>query len=81
MNNELLTERLLQIGFSITAHQIEAILEDASKNNVPYSEFLDTLLKQEIKFLEAKALDRRVSKAKLPYIKRIEDFDFTFQSS
>ncbi|WP_394235853.1 IS21-like element helper ATPase IstB [Niallia oryzisoli] len=81
MNNELLTERLLQVGFTITAQQIEAILEDASKDNVPYSEFLDTILKQEIHLLESNALERRINKAKLPYHKRIEDFDFSFQTS
>ncbi|WP_088103053.1 IS21-like element helper ATPase IstB [Halalkalibacter urbisdiaboli] len=81
MNNELLTERLHAVGFTITAQQIEAILEDASKHNVPYSEFLDTLLKQEIELLENKDLERRINKAKLPYLKRIEDFDFAFQTS
>lgn len=81
MNTQLLTERLHQVGFSITALQIEAILEDASKHNVPYSEFLDTLLKQEIDLIERTSLERRIKKAKLPYYKRIEDFDFEFQTS
>lgn len=81
MNTKLLTERLHRVGFSITAQQIEAILEDASKHNVPYSEFLDTLLKQEIEAVEQKSLNRRIKKAKLPFTKRIQDFDFEFQSS
>lgn len=81
MNTQLLTERLHRVGFSITAQQIEAILEDASKHNVPYSEFLDTLLKQEIEVMEQKSLDRRIKKAKLPYMKRIQEFNFEVQSS
>ncbi|WP_279626552.1 ATP-binding protein [Halobacillus karajensis] len=57
------------------------MLEDASKNNVPYSDFLITLLSQEIEQKEKAALDKRLKKAKLPYIKSIHDFDFSFQPS
>ena len=81
MSLSLLTERLKKVGFQLTADQIEGILEDASKHNVPYSEFLDTLLLREIEFQEEKAFQQRMKGAKLPYIKRIEDFDFTFQQS
>lgn len=81
MNTNLLVERLEQIGWYHTADQIDGLLEDASKNNVPYSDFLITVLSQEIEQKEKAAFDKRVTKAKLPYIKSIHDFDFSFQPS
>ncbi|WP_226586064.1 IS21-like element helper ATPase IstB [Halobacillus litoralis] len=81
MTTNLLVERLEEIGWHYTADQIDGLLEDASKNNVPYSDFLITLLSQEIEQKEKAALDKRLKKAKLPYIKSIHDFDFSFQPS
>lgn len=81
MNTNLLVERLEQIGWHYTANQIDGLLEDASKNNVPYSDFLITVLCQEIEQKEKLALEKRLKKAKLPYIKSIHDFDFSFQPS
>jgi hypothetical protein len=36
-----LTDRLTQIGWTEIANQLEALLEDAAKDSVPYSEFID----------------------------------------
>ncbi|MED1471937.1 ATP-binding protein [Bacillus salipaludis] len=81
MNTDLLTERLKSLGFHLTSNLIEGILEDASKDNVSYSDFLNTVLLQEIENKERINLDRRLKKSKLPFYKKIEDFDFDFQSS
>jgi len=48
MNTDLLTERLEKIGWQLSANQLEGILEDASKNNVAYSDFLNSILMTEI---------------------------------
>ena len=81
MNTDLLTERLNSVGFHLTSNLIEGILEDASKDNVSYSDFLNTVLLQEIENKERINLVRRLKKSKLPLYKKIEDFDFDFQSS
>lgn len=81
MSTQLLTERLKKVGFQHTAELLDGILEDASKHNVTYSEFLDTLLLQEIKHQEQIKLEKRMKRSKLPFVKRIEDFDFSFQPS
>lgn len=81
MNAQLLIERLEKVGFHHTANQLDGILEDASKNNVTYSEFLNTLLLQEIEHKERQALESRLKRSKLPFYKTIEDFDFAFQPS
>lgn len=81
MTTQLLIERLIKIGWHHTADQIDGLLEDASKHNVPYSEFLNSLLLHEIEKREASALQKRIQQAKLPFHKTIHEFDFTFQPS
>jgi DNA replication protein DnaC len=76
-----LTDHLIRIGWQLTADQLDGILEDASKDNVPYSEFLNTLLTNEIELREKLELEKRIKKSKLPYFKTIHDFDFKFQPS
>ncbi|ARK32443.1 ATP-binding protein [Halalkalibacter krulwichiae] len=81
MTTQLLTERLSQVGWHQTADQIDGLLEDASRDNVPYSEFLNTILLNEIEKRDSVALEKRLLKAKLPFQKTIHDFDFKFQPS
>lgn len=81
MNAQLITERLKKVGLVYIANQLDGILEDASKHNVTYSEFLNTLLQHEIEHKEGAALETRIKKSKLPFHKTIEDFDFSFQPS
>lgn len=50
MMNELLIERLKKLGWHHTAHQLDSLLEDASRDNVSYSEFLNTIVLQEIEY-------------------------------
>ncbi|MYL65486.1 AAA family ATPase [Bacillus hwajinpoensis] len=81
MNTDNLVERLKLLGWSYTADQLDGLLEDSSKNNVSYSEFLYTLLSNEIEYKEQLELEKRIKKARLPYVKTIHDFDFPFQPS
>ncbi|MFK3937621.1 IS21-like element helper ATPase IstB [Alkalihalobacillus sp. NPDC078783] len=81
MNTNLLVERLEEIGWHYTADHIDGLLEDASKNNVPYSDFLITVLSKEMEQKEKAAFNKRLQKAKLPFTKSIHDFDFSFQPS
>lgn len=75
MTTQLIIERLIKGGWHHTADQIDGLLEDASKHNVPYSEFLNTLLLHEIEKREASALQKRIQHAKLPFHKTIYEFD------
>ncbi|MEB1809676.1 MULTISPECIES: IS21-like element helper ATPase IstB [Exiguobacterium] len=81
MNTDLLTERLEKVGWQLSANQLEGILEDASKNNVAYSDFLNSILMTEIEHRESTELSKRIKRARLPYFKTLEDFDFAFQPS
>jgi DNA replication protein DnaC len=81
MMNELLLERLKKLGWHHTANQLDSLLEDASKDNVSYSEFLHTIVLHETEQQDSDQLEKRMKRAKLPYQKTIHDFDFTFQPS
>jgi DNA replication protein DnaC len=60
---------------------LESTLEEASKNNLPYSDFLDHLLSEEVSSKKEKNIAMRTSMAKFPFIKTLESFDFDFQPS
>ncbi|WP_175615890.1 IS21-like element helper ATPase IstB [Piscibacillus halophilus] len=81
MNTDLLIEHLKQLGWSYTADQLDGLLEDASKSNVPYSTFLHTLLTKELESQQQAKLEKRIKKSKIPFIKTVHDFDFSFQTS
>lgn len=81
MMKDMLIERLQKLGWHHTAHQLDHLLEDASRDNVSYSEFLNTIVLQEMEYQESQQLEKRMKRAKLPYIKTIHDFGFSFQPS
>lgn len=60
---------------------LESALEEASKNNLSYSDFLDQLLTQEVRAKTEKNIAMRTSLAKFPFVKTFDSFDFAFQPS
>jgi DNA replication protein DnaC len=61
--------------------RLEAALEEAAKNNVSYTDFLDEILSQEVASKQEKNIALRTALAKFPYVKTLETFDFAFQPS
>jgi DNA replication protein DnaC len=61
--------------------RLETVLEEAAKNNVSYTDFLDGLLAQEVASKQEKNITLRTTLAKFPYVKTLETFDFAFQPS
>src|SRR5512139_4131966 len=59
----------------------EGTLEEASRDNLSYTDFLDSLLCQEIAAKTEKNVAMRTSMAKFPFVKTLESFDFNFQPS
>ena len=78
MNLEQLLDRLkmdhLQAG-------LDTLCEHASKKDLNYREFLEQALAQEWGGRHQKGLDTRLKQARLPWIKTLEQFDFSFQPS
>lgn len=74
-------ENLKALKLFKTYELVESSLEEASKNNQPYSDFLDQLLKREVASKKEKNIAMRTSLAKFPFVKTLESFDFDFQPS
>lgn len=57
------------------------LADRAVKSKLSYEEFLALLLEQEVAKKTDTSIQRRIFGAKFPFVKTIEDFDFTFQPS
>lgn len=60
---------------------LDTLCEHASKRDLNYREFLEQALAQEWGGRHQKGLDTRLKQARLPWIKTLEQFDFSFQPS
>jgi DNA replication protein DnaC len=76
-----LQENLRHLRLSKIYDLLESSLEEAAKNSLSYSDFLDRLLAQEVASKKEKNIAMRTSLAKFPFIKTLESFDFDFQPS
>lgn len=74
-------ENLKQLKLNRTGQQLEMLLQEASKNEISYSDFLDKLLEEELSLKCEKQTALNTALAKLPFIKTLEAFDFSFQPS
>ena len=61
--------------------QLESVCEQASKRDLSYKEFLTEALSVEWKGRHLKGVESRLSQARLPWVKTLDQFDFTFQPS
>jgi DNA replication protein DnaC len=62
------------------AHYQE-ITEKASQNNLSYTEYLSLLFEEELKRKNEGTVKTKINKARFPFIKTLEEFDFSFQPS
>jgi DNA replication protein DnaC len=60
---------------------LDSLCEHASKQDLNYREFLEQALLQEWGGRHQKGLESRLKQARLPWIKTMEQFDFSFQPS
>lgn len=62
------------------AHYQE-LTEKASQNNLSYTEYLSLLFAEELKRKNDGTVKTKINKARFPFIKTLEEFDFGFQPS
>ncbi|MBR6860244.1 MAG: IS21-like element helper ATPase IstB [Acidaminococcaceae bacterium] len=72
---------LSDMGLSTSAHLLDAQIERSTGSHHTYAQFLDELLSFEKQERDRKNLEFRIRRAHLPYVRRIEEFDFSFQPS
>ncbi len=60
---------------------LDALCEQAAKRELDYQTFLTEALATEWQGRHQKGLESRLKQARLPWIKTLEQFDFSFQPS
>jgi DNA replication protein DnaC len=76
-----ITDNLKQLKLHKTSQRLEILLQEAGENDVSYTDFLDQLLTEEVSQKHEKQITMHTTMARLPYIKTLEAFDFSFQPS
>lgn len=75
-------EGLLQkLKMESLAAQLDALLEQAAKRDLSYRDFLAEALSSEWSARNTKTTEGRMRLARFPWIKTLEQFDFSFQPS
>ncbi|MCK5204566.1 MAG: ATP-binding protein, partial [Desulfobacterales bacterium] len=58
---------------------LEGVLNASEKKDASYLNFLDELLEEEVAAKEQRRIETAIKISGLPFIKSIDEFDFTFQ--
>lgn len=74
-------ERMLALGLSHAAEQLEAVLSETVKDNASPHHVLDTLLEVELSMREARRVKTALRLSSLPTGQTLTEFDFAFQPS
>jgi DNA replication protein DnaC len=78
---ERLRSTLGSLGLTALDAKLEALLEQASKSEPSYADFLLEALGAEAESRRQRYLKTRLQLAHLPYVKTFAQFDFSFQPS
>jgi DNA replication protein DnaC len=78
---ERLHGALQNLGLKAVDARLENLLEQASKGETSYADFLDGLLRCEVDARRTRYLRARLQLAHLPFVKTFDHFDFAFQPS
>jgi len=77
----MIKQRLRDFKLSGIYNSYEERIKYATDKSLSYEEFLELILEDEVNNRADNSYKKRYSKAKFPYCKNIEDFDFGFQPS
>ena len=78
---ERIEENLEALKLYRTRDHLETILEQAGVDNLSYADFLDQLLLNERSLKQERQHALYTALAKMPYIKKLEDYDYCFRAS
>ena len=77
--DQTLFSRLTQLKLSGVVKTLDMRNEQALKDNMSYIEFLELLISDEVNNRQSNSIKKRLSKAKLPCVKTLEEYNFNFQ--
>lgn len=78
---ERLHEHMARLRLFKSRDRLEALLQQATTDELPYADFLEQVLAEEVASKMAKNLNMRTSLAKFPFVKDLGSFDFSYQPS
>lgn len=78
---ERLGKHPLKLRLQKSAEWLEAILQRAANEDLPYAGFLQQMLGEEVAAKTAKNIPMRTAVARFPFVKPLETFDFSYQPS
>src|SRR6187402_489425 len=78
---ERLGEHLRKLRLLKSGERLEAMLQHAAAEELPYAEFLEQVLGEEVAAKTSKNIAMRTAMARLPFVKPLETFDFDYQPS
>ena len=78
---ETLIYQLKSIRLSAMAQTLTIRLQEATANELPYLDFIKNLVDDELTIRKDRLLNRRLKQAQFPYLRTMEDFDFSFNLS
>jgi DNA replication protein DnaC len=78
---ERLGEHLQRLRLFKSRERLEALLQEAAAEELPYADFLDRVLGEEVASKTAKNITMRTNLARFPFVKSLEAFDFGYQPS
>ena len=73
--------KMKSIRLSGMSEKLNIRLQEAAANELSYLEFLTNLVDDELSIRQDRLLSKRLRQAKLPFMKTIYDFDFSFNPS
>jgi DNA replication protein DnaC len=78
---ERLGEQLQRLRLFKSKERLEALLQEAASQELPYADFLERVLSEEVASKTAKHVSMRTSLARFPFVKTLDVFDFAYQPS
>jgi len=78
---ERIQEHLQRLRLFKSRERLEALLQEASTQELSYADFLDQVLTEEVTAKTAKHITMRTSLARFPFVKGLESFEFGYQPS
>jgi len=78
---ERLQSHLKRLKLFKSEERLEALLQEATAEELPYAEFLERILAEEVASKKAKNVTMRTAMARLPFVKPLDSFDFAYQPS
>ena len=78
---ERIQEQMRRLRLGRSVEQLPALLEEAARRELAYSDFLEELLTTEISGKHERNTSMRVAMAHFPFVKTLESFEFKFQPS